>query len=77
MHLNVLVPYRLISIAPVLAAKIFNGVELTVGLETEGSEKWPYAGTAQAINAMGGKHVNRDVSISFCVDTLYHFGCSL
>ena len=28
----------------------------------EGTEKWPYAGTAGAINAMGGKHIVTDVS---------------
>ena len=32
------------------------------GSDQEGTEKWPYAGTAGAINAMGGKHVVTDVS---------------
>ncbi|XP_063677106.1 glutamine amidotransferase-like class 1 domain-containing protein 3, mitochondrial [Bolinopsis microptera] len=55
-------PIGLCCIAPVLAAKLIPGVELTVGSDQEGTDKWPYAGTAAAIDAMGGKHVVTDVS---------------
>ena len=34
----------------------------TTGSDQEGTDKWPYAGTAAAIDAMGGKHVVTDVS---------------
>ena len=32
------------------------------GSDVEGTETWPYAGTAGAITAMGAKHVVTDVS---------------
>ncbi|XP_060689856.1 glutamine amidotransferase-like class 1 domain-containing protein 3, mitochondrial [Hemiscyllium ocellatum] len=55
-------PIGLCCIAPVLAAKVLPGVEVTVGHEDEEGGKWPYCGTAAAINAMGGKHTVHDVS---------------
>lgn len=54
-------PIGLCCIAPVLAAKVFQGCELTVGYDQEEGGKWPYAGTAAAITSMGSIHVNRDV----------------
>lgn len=44
-------------IAPTIAAKLIPGVEVTVGGATEEDGKWPYSGTAGAIEAMGGVHV--------------------
>ncbi|KAM4699126.1 glutamine amidotransferase-like class 1 domain-containing protein 3, mitochondrial [Discoglossus pictus] len=58
-------PIGLCCIAPVLAAKVLPGVEVTVGQEEEQGGKWPYAGTAQAISAMGGKHCAKEVHISY------------
>ncbi|KAG9473026.1 hypothetical protein GDO78_015313 [Eleutherodactylus coqui] len=52
---------RLCCIAPVLAAKVIPGVEVTVGQEEEQGGKWPYAGTAKAIQALGGKHCPKEV----------------
>lgn len=57
--------FRLCCISPVLAAKVLPGVEVTVGHEEEEGGKWPYAGTAQAITALGAKHKVKDVNISF------------
>ncbi|XP_069491892.1 glutamine amidotransferase-like class 1 domain-containing protein 3, mitochondrial [Ambystoma mexicanum] len=54
-------PIGLCCIAPVLAAKVLPGTELTVGHEDDKDGKWPYAGTAQAIGAMGAKHCVKDV----------------
>jgi len=59
------VPPRLCCIAPVLAAKLIPGVEVTVGHEEEEGGRWPYAGTAGAIKALGAKHCVKDVTISF------------
>ena len=56
---------RLCCISPVLAAKLLPGVEVTVGHEEEQGGRWPYAGTAQAIKALGAKHCVKDVTISF------------
>lgn len=56
---------RLCCISPVLAAKVLSGVEVTVGHEQEEGGKWPYAGTAQAIKALGAKHCVKEVTISF------------
>ncbi|XP_060612509.2 putative glutamine amidotransferase-like class 1 domain-containing protein 3B, mitochondrial [Anolis sagrei] len=53
-------PLGLCCIAPVLAAKILPGCEVTVGHDAE-CETWPYAQTAQALKEMGCKHVNRSV----------------
>ncbi|XP_041067292.1 glutamine amidotransferase-like class 1 domain-containing protein 3A, mitochondrial [Carcharodon carcharias] len=54
-------PIGLCCIAPVLAAKVLPGVEVTVGHEDEDGGKWPYAGTAAAIVSMGGKHTVSEV----------------
>lgn len=54
-------PIGLCCIAPVLAAKILPGVEVTVGQDKE-DVQWPYAGTAGAVEQMGAKHVNKDVN---------------
>ncbi|KAG9473022.1 glutamine amidotransferase-like class 1 domain-containing protein 3, mitochondrial [Eleutherodactylus coqui] len=54
-------PIGLCCIAPVLAAKVIPGVEVTVGQEEEQGGKWPYAGTAKAIQALGGKHCPKEV----------------
>uniref|UniRef100_A0A2K6ELF4 Glutamine amidotransferase class 1 domain containing 3 n=1 Tax=Propithecus coquereli TaxID=379532 RepID=A0A2K6ELF4_PROCO len=51
----------LCCIAPVLAAKVLRGVEVTVGHEQEEGGKWPYAGTAEAIKALGAKHSHVDL----------------
>ena len=52
-------PVGLCCIAPVLAAKVFagEGVRLTVGGEDEDGGKWPYAGTAAQLKALGAAHV--------------------
>lgn len=60
-------PFSLCCIAPVLAAKVLRGVEVTVGHEQEEGGKWPYAGTAEAIKALGAKHFVKEVAISFLV----------
>lgn len=53
-------PIAMCCIAPVLAAKVLPGCEVTVGQDCE-SDKWPYAGTAKALGELGCKHVNKDV----------------
>ncbi|EFB16253.1 hypothetical protein PANDA_015513, partial [Ailuropoda melanoleuca] len=58
-------PIGLCCIAPVLAAKVLHGVEVTVGHEQEEGGKWPYAGTVEAIKALGAKHCVKGVTISF------------
>ncbi|XP_076439421.1 ES1 protein homolog, mitochondrial-like [Babylonia areolata] len=55
-------PIGLCCIAPVLAAKVLPGCEVTVGSDQEEGGKWPYAGTAGAIGSMGSKHVKKDVT---------------
>ncbi|KAM9487366.1 glutamine amidotransferase-like class 1 domain-containing protein 3, mitochondrial [Clarias gariepinus] len=55
-------PIGLCCISPVLAAKVLPRVEVTVGHEEEQGGKWPYAGTAQAITALGAKHKVKDVT---------------
>lgn len=59
-------PLGLCCIAPVLAAKAIPGCTVTVGSDEEGP-RWPYAGTAGAIEAMGSNHAVRDVSET-CID---------
>jgi len=50
-------PQGFCCIAPVIPAKVLK-CEVTVGSDnTEDGDNWPYAGTAGAIDAMGGKHV--------------------
>ena len=56
---------RLCCIAPVLAAKIFPGCEVTVGNSSEDGGRWPYAGTVEAVKAMGANHIVKDVCVSF------------
>ncbi|KAM9253172.1 glutamine amidotransferase-like class 1 domain-containing protein 3, mitochondrial isoform 1-T1 [Dugong dugon] len=55
-------PIGLCCIAPVLAARVLHGVEVTVGHEQEEGGKWPYPGTAEAIRALGAKHCVKDVT---------------
>lgn len=55
-------PIGLCCISPVLAAKLLPGVEVTVGHEEEEGGKWPYAGTAQAVKALGAKHCVKNVT---------------
>ncbi|KAM5280929.1 glutamine amidotransferase-like class 1 domain-containing protein 3, mitochondrial [Ctenodactylus gundi] len=55
-------PIGLCCIAPVLAAKVLGGVEVTVGHEQEEGGRWPYAGTAEAIKALGAKHCVKEVT---------------
>lgn len=67
--LDLFVP-RLCCIAPVLAAKVLPGVELTVGHDTDEGGKWPYSGTAGALGKLGAKHVVKDVTVSFPRDSI-------
>ncbi|XP_029348901.1 glutamine amidotransferase-like class 1 domain-containing protein 3A, mitochondrial [Echeneis naucrates] len=56
-------PIGLCCISPVLAAKVFPGCEVTVGMEKD--EKYPdTTDTAAAINQLGCKHVSKSVSES-------------
>uniref|UniRef100_A0A3B3S255 Glutamine amidotransferase class 1 domain containing 3 n=1 Tax=Paramormyrops kingsleyae TaxID=1676925 RepID=A0A3B3S255_9TELE len=55
-------PIGLCCISPVLAARVLGKVEVTVGHEEEEGGKWPYAGTVQAIRALGAKHCVKDVT---------------
>eukprot|EP00745_Piridium_sociabile_P037826 TRINITY_DN69011_c0_g1_i2.p1 TRINITY_DN69011_c0_g1~~TRINITY_DN69011_c0_g1_i2.p1 ORF type:complete len:276 (+),score=65.31 TRINITY_DN69011_c0_g1_i2:66-830(+) len=55
-------PIGLCCIAPVLAAKVLPGCEVTVGSDQEEGGKWPYAGTAGAIGSMDSTHVKKDVT---------------
>ncbi|XP_004594209.2 glutamine amidotransferase-like class 1 domain-containing protein 3, mitochondrial [Ochotona princeps] len=55
-------PIGLCCIAPVLVAKVLRGVEVTVGHEQEEGGRWPYAGTAEAVKALGAKHCVKDVT---------------
>ncbi|XP_041662791.1 glutamine amidotransferase-like class 1 domain-containing protein 3A, mitochondrial [Cheilinus undulatus] len=56
-------PIGLCCISPVLAAKVFPGCEVTVGIEKD--DKYPdTAGTAEAINQLGCKHVSKSVTES-------------
>ncbi|XP_069552825.1 glutamine amidotransferase-like class 1 domain-containing protein 3, mitochondrial [Brachyistius frenatus] len=53
-------PLGMCCIAPILAAKILPGCELTMGEDKE-CEKWPYAKTTDFVKEMGCKHVNKTV----------------
>ncbi|XP_012719775.2 glutamine amidotransferase-like class 1 domain-containing protein 3A, mitochondrial [Fundulus heteroclitus] len=56
-------PIGLCCISPVLAAKVFPGCEVTVGIEND--DKYPdTADTAAAINQLGCKHVSKSVGES-------------
>ncbi|KAM7407120.1 hypothetical protein PAMA_003041 [Pampus argenteus] len=60
-------PIGLCCISPVLAAKVFPGCEVTVGLEKD--DKYPdTTDTAEAINQLGCKHVSKSVSESHVDD---------
>ena len=59
----------MVCISPVLAAKVLPGVSLTVGSDAEEEGRWPYAGTAGAIEKMGAKHVKKNVHVSFVKPT--------
>lgn len=48
-----------------LLPQTFPEVEVTVGMDIEEGGRWPYADTAAAVQAMGAKHVNKDVTVSF------------
>jgi len=56
-------------IAPALAAKALEGVEVTVGSDQE-SPSWPYAGTTGAIAAVGSKHIVKPLNEAH-VDSTY------
>jgi len=56
-------PIGLTCIAPVLAAKCLpSGVEITVGRSENEDGKWPYAGTAAAVEECGAVHVEKNVT---------------
>lgn len=52
-------------IVSIFKFQVIPGVEITVGQDKDDGGRWPYAGTAGAVEQMGAKHVNKDVSISF------------
>ncbi|KAL4231236.1 Glutamine amidotransferase-like class 1 domain-containing protein 3 [Mactra antiquata] len=54
-------PIGLCCIAPVIAARLIQNVEVTVGQDKEDGGRWPYAGTTAAIQTMGAKHVLKNV----------------
>lgn len=55
-------PIALCCIAPTLAAKVIPKAEITLGQEKDdGSGRWPYAGTAEAVKQWGAVHHNRSV----------------
>ena len=45
--------------------QLIPGVQITVGHDKDDGGRWPYAGTAGAVEQMGAKHFNKDVHISF------------
>lgn len=47
-----------------VSCQVLPGVEVTVGQDEEQNGKWPYAGTASAIESMGGKHINKEIHVS-------------
>lgn len=55
-------PIGLCCIAPVLAAKVLPGCSVTVGSDQEEGGRWPYAGTAGAIEQLGATHVKKEAS---------------
>jgi enhancing lycopene biosynthesis protein 2 len=66
--------FSLCCIAPVLAARVLRDIEVTVGHEQEEGGRWPYAGTTEAIKALGAKHCVQGVTISFLVASLCRGG---
>uniref|UniRef100_S4R7Q7 Glutamine amidotransferase class 1 domain containing 3 n=1 Tax=Petromyzon marinus TaxID=7757 RepID=S4R7Q7_PETMA len=55
-------PIGLCCIAPVLAARVLPGVEVSVGQESDQGGKWPHHAAAGAVKAMGAKHVEKNVT---------------
>ncbi|XP_061422995.1 ES1 protein homolog, mitochondrial-like isoform X1 [Lethenteron reissneri] len=55
-------PIGLCCIAPVLAARVLPGVEVSVGQESDQGGKWPHHAAAGAVKAMGAKHVEKHVT---------------
>lgn len=55
-------PIGLCCIAPVLAAKVLAGCEVTMGMESEGDPRWPHASACAHIRKMGSVHVVKDVN---------------
>ncbi|XP_055015307.1 glutamine amidotransferase-like class 1 domain-containing protein 3, mitochondrial isoform X1 [Boleophthalmus pectinirostris] len=53
-------PLGMCCISPILAIKLLPACEVTVGQDKE-CERWPYAQTADAVKALGCKHVNKEV----------------
>ena len=51
--------FSLCCISPVLAANVIKGCQVTIGSDQ---------GTATAIEQMGAKHVNKNVTVSFLLD---------
>ena len=58
---NVNKPLGACCIAPTLFAKCIPNCKVTVGSDVDGSEAWPYAGTAHAITDAGGQHIATDI----------------
>ncbi|GFN75317.1 Es1 protein homolog, mitochondrial-like [Plakobranchus ocellatus] len=54
-------PIGLCCIAPVLAAKVISGCEVTMGSDKEEGGKWPFSGAASGVEAMGAKHIVKPV----------------
>ncbi|XP_078465841.1 ES1 protein homolog, mitochondrial-like isoform X2 [Lampetra fluviatilis] len=55
-------PIGLCCIAPVLAARVLPGVEVSVGQESDKGGKWPHHAAAGAVKTMGAKHVEKNVT---------------
>ena len=61
-------PIGMCCIAPIIAAKIFENVTLTLGSTEENNGEWPFAGAAQAVsNVLKNNHQNCNIS-EVCVD---------
>ncbi|CAM9963530.1 unnamed protein product [Lampetra planeri] len=75
-------PIGLCCIAPVLAARVLPGVEVSVGQESDKGGKWPHHAAAGAVKTMGAKHVEKNVHVdtknkvvttpAFMCETDYH-----
>ena len=61
----------LCCIAPILAAKVLKGCEVTLGKNLEGDANWPHSGACAAAEALGAKHVEKNVNISFNTFSIY------
>jgi len=53
-------PIGFVCIAPIIAAKLLPGVQITLGLE-EKSNLWPYSGSAVSAKLLGAKTVPKDI----------------